>query len=134
MRKSKIESMEKSKPWYCIFITLALLRQFTFHLIIITIWMHIYQIGISPYFGALGYFLLFGSKIIGLNFVRKGLINHQIGGKFVSPQNVGQRHSNDDYINYQTVETNMSLTPRSFEMDAPLVRPTTVFHSNIAGP
>jgi len=71
---------EKQKPWHCIFITLALTRQFTFYLIIITFWMHIYQIGISPYFGALGYLLLFGAKILGTNFARKGLINHTVGG------------------------------------------------------
>ena len=79
-RKHRIFEEEKSKSWYCVFLMLALTRQFTFYLIIISFWMHIYQVGISPYFGALGFLFLHGLKILGTNFVRKSLLNHTTGG------------------------------------------------------
>ena len=79
-RANLIIEEEKQRSWSAIFLMLALSRQFTFYLILITFWMHIYQIGISPYFGALGYAFLYGFIILGTNFVRKSLSNHNTGG------------------------------------------------------
>ena len=67
---------EKSRSWQCIFLMLALARHFPLYLILITFWMHIYQVGMSPFFGALGYLLLFGLMILGTNFAHRSLSNH----------------------------------------------------------
>ena len=78
---------EKSRSWQCIFLMLALARHFTLYLILITFWMHIYQVGISPFFGALGYLFLFGLMILGTNFAHRSLSNHNTASSRQSSTN-----------------------------------------------
>ena len=128
-RANLIIEEEKQRSWSAIFLMLALSRQFTFYLILITFWMHIYQIGVSPYFGALGYAFLYGFMILGTNFVRKSLSNHNTGGMTTS----APRHSDGFYLQTNDSSIIQPTSHRYSEHEGMSARPTTVFYSNIIG-
>ena len=129
-RANLIIDEEKQRSWSCIFLLLALSRQFTFYLILITFWMHIFQVGISPYFGALGYAFLYGFMILGTNFVRKSLSNHNTGGLTATPT---PRHGDGFYLQTNESSIIQPISHRYSEHEGIAARPTTVFYSNIIG-
>ena len=67
---------EKETGWWGIFLTLAFVRQFTFYLVLITFWIHVYQLKMNLYSGAIGYVSLYFCKIMGTNLVRYSLMKY----------------------------------------------------------